>query len=58
MESGADPGHGGSAFLRKIRGRRVVVLDGVAKTADITAFRRSRFAEGQLIKAEFEYSDA
>jgi sarcosine oxidase subunit beta len=35
-----------------------LLLDGVAKTVDITAFRPSRFAEGKLIKPEFEYQDA
>lgn len=35
-----------------------LVLDGVAKTVDITAFRPSRFAEGKLIKPECEYQDA
>jgi sarcosine oxidase subunit beta len=34
-----------------------LVLDGAAKTVDITAFRPSRFAEGKPIKAEFEYKD-
>jgi sarcosine oxidase subunit beta len=32
-----------------------VLLDGRARTVDITAFRPSRFAEGKPIKAEFEY---
>jgi len=34
-----------------------LVLDGVAKTVDITAFRPQRFAEGKPIKAEYEYVD-
>lgn len=34
-----------------------LILDGAAKTVDITAFRPSRFVEGKLIKAEFEYKD-
>ena len=35
-----------------------LVVDGVAKTVDISAFHPSRFAEGKLIKPEFEYQDA
>ena len=35
-----------------------LVLDGAAKTLDITAFRPSRFVEGKLIRPEFEYQDA
>ena len=35
-----------------------LVVDGAAKTVDITAFRPSRFVEGKLIKPEFEYQDA
>lgn len=34
-----------------------LLLDGHGKTVDISAFRPSRFAEGQPIKAEFEYKD-
>jgi len=34
-----------------------LVLDGKASTVDITAFRPHRFAEGQPIKAEYEYVD-
>jgi sarcosine oxidase subunit beta len=34
-----------------------LLLDGSGKTVDINAFRPSRFAEGQPIKAEFEYVD-
>jgi len=34
-----------------------LILDGVAKTVDISAFRPSRFVEGKPIKAEFEYVD-
>lgn len=34
-----------------------LLLDGAAKTVDISAFRPSRFAEGKPIKAEFEYVD-
>ena len=34
-----------------------LLLDGRGKTVDITPFRPSRFAEGQPIKAEFEYVD-
>jgi sarcosine oxidase subunit beta len=34
-----------------------LVLDGQGKTVDISAFRPSRFAEGQPIKAEYEYKD-
>ena len=33
------------------------ILDGRATTVDITAFRPSRFAEGQPIKAQYEYAD-
>ncbi len=35
-----------------------LVLEGAARTVDITAFRPSRFAEGKLITPEFEYQDA
>lgn len=34
-----------------------LVLDGSGKTVDVSAFRPSRFVEGQPIKAEFEYVD-
>ena len=34
-----------------------LVLDGEGKTVDISAFRPSRFAESQPIKAEYEYVD-
>lgn len=34
-----------------------LILDGAAKTVDISAFRPQRFAEGSPIKAEFEYKD-
>jgi sarcosine oxidase subunit beta len=34
-----------------------LILDGAAKTVDISAFRPTRFAEGKPIKAEFEYKD-
>jgi sarcosine oxidase, subunit beta len=34
-----------------------LLLDGRGKTVDIDAFRPSRFAEGQPIKAEYEYKD-
>ncbi len=34
-----------------------LLLDGCGKTVDISAFRPSRFAEGQPINAEFEYKD-
>jgi glycine/D-amino acid oxidase-like deaminating enzyme len=34
-----------------------LILDGKAKTVDIRAFRPDRFAEGQPIKAPFEYQD-
>jgi sarcosine oxidase, subunit beta len=34
-----------------------VVMDGVAKTVDITAFRPQRFVEGKPIKAAYEYVD-
>jgi len=34
-----------------------LILDGVAKTVDIGAFRPQRFAEGKAIKAEYEYVD-
>lgn len=34
-----------------------LVLDGKGKTVDISAFRPSRFAENQAIKAEYEYVD-
>jgi glycine/D-amino acid oxidase-like deaminating enzyme len=33
------------------------ILDGRATTVDITPFRPSRFAEGQPIKAQYEYAD-
>jgi sarcosine oxidase subunit beta len=34
-----------------------LILDGHAATVDISAFRPTRFAEGQPIRAEFEYKD-
>jgi sarcosine oxidase, subunit beta len=34
-----------------------LLIDGRSTTIDITPFRPSRFAEGQPIKAEFEYQD-
>jgi sarcosine oxidase, subunit beta len=34
-----------------------LLLDGHAKSVDITSFRPSRFAEGKPIRAEFEYQD-
>jgi len=34
-----------------------LVLDGMAKAVEISAFRPTRFAEGKPIKAEFEYKD-
>lgn len=34
-----------------------LLLDGKGKSADITAFRPSRFAQNQPIKAEYEYLD-
>ena len=34
-----------------------LLLDGSGKTVDIRAFRPNRFAEGEPIKAEFEYVD-
>jgi sarcosine oxidase subunit beta len=34
-----------------------LIIDGKAKTVDITPFRPSRFQEGQPIKADFEYKD-
>jgi glycine/D-amino acid oxidase-like deaminating enzyme len=34
-----------------------LVLDGASTTVDISAFRPERFAEGQPIKAEYEYVD-
>ena len=34
-----------------------LLLDGRGKTVDISAFRPGRFAEGQPIKAEYEYKD-
>jgi len=34
-----------------------LILDGVATTVDISAFRPTRFAEDKPIKAEFEYKD-
>jgi hypothetical protein len=34
-----------------------LLLDGQAKSVDITSFRPSRFKEGNPIKAEFEYQD-
>jgi len=34
-----------------------LLLDGAAKTVDISAFRYSRFEEGKLIKTEFDYQD-
>ena len=34
-----------------------LVIDGAAKSVDITAFRPNRFAENQPIQAEYEYVD-
>ncbi len=34
-----------------------LLLDGSGETVDISAFRPSRFAEGQPIRAEYEYKD-
>jgi sarcosine oxidase subunit beta len=34
-----------------------LLLDGQGRSVDISSFRPSRFAEGQSIKAEFEYQD-
>jgi glycine/D-amino acid oxidase-like deaminating enzyme len=34
-----------------------LILDGRARTVDISAFRVSRFAEGQPIRPEFEYAE-
>jgi len=34
-----------------------LILDGTARTVDISAFRPERFAEGKPIKAEYEYMD-
>jgi glycine/D-amino acid oxidase-like deaminating enzyme len=34
-----------------------LLLDGISKTVDITAFRPGRFAESHPIKAEYEYVD-
>lgn len=34
-----------------------LIVDGIAKTVDITAFRPARFAEGRPIRAEHEYVD-
>jgi len=34
-----------------------LIIDGKAKTVDITPFRPNRFQEGQPIKADFEYKD-
>jgi glycine/D-amino acid oxidase-like deaminating enzyme len=34
-----------------------LIAEGRARSVDITAFRPGRFAEGQPIKAEFEYKD-
>ncbi len=34
-----------------------LILDGRSKTVDISAFRVSRFAEGQPIRPEFEYAE-
>ena len=34
-----------------------LLLDGQSRSVDISSFRPSRFAEGQSIKAEFEYQD-
>jgi glycine/D-amino acid oxidase-like deaminating enzyme len=34
-----------------------LVIDGKSTTVDISAFRPYRFAEGQPIKAEYEYVD-
>jgi len=38
-------------------GMSELILDGKSKTVDLTPFRPTRFAEGQPIKAEFEYED-
>jgi len=32
-----------------------LILDGAAKTVDITPFRFERFAEGQLLEGEYGY---
>jgi len=34
-----------------------LLVDGAAKTIDISAFRPSRFAEGKPVKGQFEYKD-
>jgi len=34
-----------------------LLLDGQASSVDISSFRPSRFAEGQPIRAEYEYKD-
>lgn len=34
-----------------------LLLDGAAKTVDISAFRYSRFQEGEPIKTEFDYQN-
>jgi len=34
-----------------------LVLDGVGKTIDVSAFRPSRFAQGKPIKPQYEYAD-
>jgi len=34
-----------------------LILDGQARTVDISAFRVSRFAEGRPIRPEFEYAE-
>jgi hypothetical protein len=34
-----------------------LLVEGRAKTVDIDPFRPQRFAEGRLIKAEYEYKD-
>jgi glycine/D-amino acid oxidase-like deaminating enzyme len=34
-----------------------LLFDGAAKSVDIQTFAPTRFAEGRLIKAEFEYVD-
>jgi hypothetical protein len=33
------------------------VLDGKARTVDVSAFRANRFAENKPIKADYEYLD-
>jgi glycine/D-amino acid oxidase-like deaminating enzyme len=34
-----------------------LVLDGKARTVDVSAFRANRFAENKPIKADYEYLD-